>query len=663
LTDAFDARAQSRLRRMQLVAAAVFALGVAGVLAYDALGAPAVPFLVRRDAPWIVARTPIQTNGMEIDRAHPPTAFFARPFNTEARTEPVVVHVRGLREVTLFLNDRELPLAPADPSRWRHERQLDLRPFLVPGRNVLAARVRNADGNPALQLWIDGLAERIETDERWLAAWEGDPVDYAALAEDSVRHPDAGALPAPLPSAAQHALGLAVAAAVGAALFLALRRLPPDLERRVPAAATALLALFWLLFFRSVLRTPPDVGFDAAAHLAYIDWIAAKHALPHPADGAVMYHPPLYHALTAGLLAALGPLGVSRHVVVSLLPMVSGFGMALVAGAMTRALLPGSAWREAGATVAAGLLPMSLTMAASASNEAVFAFLASGALWVALRAMLRRVRARDDVSLGVWLGAAALAKYTALLWVPVTLGAVAAERAIVERARWTRVAAGAAVAVAVAVALAGWVYARNAWIAGDPLVWSLDAVPGRSWWQLPGFYTTDYFTRFGDALAAPWFSSFHSFWDSVYTTLWGDGLLSGAVGPREAARRWRTDVMAAGFLLAVPATLCLALGWLAAARAALRGPDARRRLALSVVCAVPPLFVATLASGALHYPFWSGPKAFYLLSLTPTLALLGVRGFESVDCLLAARAPLAIRAIPWAWAAAFFFAIAWSYLG
>lgn len=651
------------LRRGQALAAALLALAIGGGLARDVLWSPAVPFLSHRDAPWIVAQTPLQTHGMEIDRAHPPTSFFARPFSAERSGAPVRLYVRALREVELFLNDRALPLEPADWSRWKRVRSLDLTPHLAAGENVISARVRNPDGNPALQLWIDGLAERVETDERWLAAWEGDPVAHAARAEDGTRHPEAGALPAPAASLARHAGPLALLAALGALAFLGLRRLPPRLAQRAPALARVLAALFWALVFCRALAFPAEVGFDAAAHLAYIDWIGEHRALPEPGQGgSIAYHPPLYHAGSALLRRLLGPLGVGDHATALLLPVASGLGMAFVAGAMARALAPGAAWLEAGAVLAAAVLPMSATIASTASNEAPHALLASLALLAALRALLRaRASHRDDALLGAALGAAALTKYTGLLWLPILTGAVAVKRLGVERTSIARAARGLALTAGIALALAGWVYLRNLLASGDALVWNLNADPGKSWWQLPGFHTAGYFLRFGDALSRPWFSSFYSFWDSVYTTLWGDGLLSGATDPGHAIRRWRYEAMAAGYLLALPATLLVAAGWLVAARAACRGQDLGRRLALSLLVLLPPLFLAALASLALRYPFWSAPKAFYALALGPTLALLGAFGFAALDSALAARAPLALRALPYGWASAFLATAAWSF--
>jgi hypothetical protein len=421
--------------------------------------------------------------------------------------------------------------------------------------------------------------------------------------------------------------------------------------------------VFWAVFFARVLAHPPDAGFDAAAHLAYVDWLAEHRALPHPGEGSAMYHPPLYHAATAALRGAATPLGVGARAIPLLLPMAAGLGMAFVARALARVLVPGAPWIEAGAAIVAGLLPMSLTIAASPSNEGPFALLASAALLVAVRALARpHAATRDDLAVGALLGAAALTKYSALLWAPLLLGALAAKRLFAERRGLAPTAGAAALGGALVVALAGWVYARNALLTGDPLVWNLNATPGETWWQLPGFHTADWFSRFGDALEAPWFASFHSFWDSLYTTLWGDGLLSGAVGPRAAFRRWRYDAMAAGFLLALPASALVAVGWLRAGRAALRPGDRGRRIAWSLLFALPPLLLASIASVSLRYPFWSIAKAFYALALTPVLGLFAALGFAALDA-AAARAPLAIRALPWAWAGAWLAAIAWSYAG
>jgi hypothetical protein len=194
-------------------------------------------------------------------------------------------------------------------------------------------------------------------------------------------------------------------------------------------------------------------------------------------------------------------------------------------------------------------------------------------------------------------------------------------------------------------------------------VWNFDVDPARTYWQFPGFHTPGYFLRFGEALTHPWFSGFVGFWDSLYTTLWGDGLLGGASGAAAFHGAWRLDWMAAGYLLALPATALLALGWLRAARIARSDPDLGRRLAYSLVVGLPPVFLVSLVSVNLRLPFWSLGKAFYALCLTPLFALLLALGFDALDGALARRAPPLVRALPWGWAAAFAGAIVLAFAG
>jgi hypothetical protein len=661
-TSTNEVRGQS-LRRIQIVLAALFALGAAGAFCLAALRSPDVPFLPRDGTPWIWAATPPSTLAIFLDPTRPFATEFERRFTVNERRGPVTLRFRALQNVALSLNGTLLPLARRDERQWKEPSVLDVTPFVVLGENLLQVEVRNPKGAALLQLRLDGLDEPLRTDERWFAAREGEPLGPAAIADDGVRFHDSTSLPSPLAAAREHWLALTLFAAVGmggAAILQGRGSLAP----KAPSVALGMVALFWIWFFAvKIVSIPARSGFDAADHLAYIEWLLQHKTLPSATHGLEMYHPPLYHTLTALLLAAAGaaPASVAERALLSLLPVLSGLGMAFVAAAMARCLAPEAPWIGAGSAFAAGFLPSNLTLAASVSNELPHAFLASLAILATVRILLKeRATPAHDVLLGLLLGVALLTKYTSLILVPTLVAAVAAKRLWAESAPPLRVALGAARTLAVTGLLAGWVYVRNWILFGNPVVSNFNW-PTKIMWQYPGFHTASYFLRFGDALTRPWLSGFHGFWDSVYTTLWGDGMLGGAGQVGYMHWRWSYDWMATVFLLALPATLFLLAGWIRAVIEALRDDALGRRLALSLLVALPPLLIASLVAFNLHYPFWSSGKVFYALFLTPTLAYLGVLGFDGLDRALA-RAP-ALRVLPWGWALAFFGGIALAYGG
>lgn len=642
------------LRRAQLFLLAAFAGAVLGLWLF-ALHSPSVLLIPSGDGPWIWAPVPPQTGSRWIAPDRPaPESRFERRFTVVEPGGPVTLRLRALRDVHVVLNERDVPLTGRDPRRWKEAVETDLAPFLVAGENRLELRVRNPEGVALLQVRIDGLGEPIAGASGWLAAVEPEPLTPAAAVDDTRRLAAAATMPSPAAGLGAHAVALALLAAAGAALFLALRGRPGTTAPRI---ALAVVALFWLwLLVVKIVALPPDVGFDAPGHLAYLEQIANERRLPLPSEGLLAYHPPLYHATTALLLSLVptAPGGGMRRALLSLLPVLSGIGLAVVAAATARLVAPGRPWLAAGAALATGFLPMCLTLAPGVSNELPHAFLASVAVWIALRALLApEPSRRDDAWLGLALGAALLTKYTSAMLVPILVGGVAAGRWLDGRMPLRAVALGALRSLALVAALAGWLYARNLLLYGDPFVSLLGAFPGRTLWQYPGFHTPSWFASFGDALTHPWYAGFHSFWDALYTTLWGDGMLTGAGGPDVARTIWHADWMAAGFALALPATAVLVAGWARVVRCALRGGDARRRVALTILAALPLAFLLSLLSVNLRYPFWSFPKSFYGLFLAPALALFGVLGFEALDRALASGPLRALRPLPWAWAAAF----------
>jgi len=410
------------------------------------------------------------------------------------------------------------------------------------------------------------------------------------------------------------------------------------------------------------------VGFDATNHLAYLEFLRTRHGLPLATDGWSMYHPPLFYA-ASWLLAWIGDqIGAGpARLSIKWIPFLCGIGNLWVAYALARRLFPEDFRVPLVAVIFAAVLPMNLYGSAYFSNEMPHAFLVGAAL-VACVGMLRApsVHTRDAVLLGAVLGLAILTKFTAMIVVPIALFFLFVKSLAVEK-RGVGVGLGrAGLCVAAVLVVAGWFYLRSWLVLGAPVVGNWNAPgPGLVWWQQPGFHTVGYYTGFGESLRHPYLAGFHSFWDGIYSTLWGDGGIGGRVFPTQRHGFWRYDFMSTGFLLAAPATALLIFGAYRCARLALGDADGGRRAALSFLVTCAYAVGLAILYLTLQLPFFAQAKAFYGLCMAGPLAVFTAAGAARCDDLLArlpAPAALLARTFFHAWlmltAAVFFLSFA-----
>jgi hypothetical protein len=369
-------------------------------------------------------------------------------------------------------------------------------------------------------------------------------------------------------------------------------------------------------------------------HRAYMNHLVGHGALPLATDGWSMYHPPLFYAVAAAV-SGLGERALE------VLPWLAGISNVFVAHALATRLFPGSGRVALLALLFAAALPMNIYTAAYFSNEALHALLVGLALVASVDALRApRTTARQALLVGLWLGLAALTKFTAIAVAAVALFFLCCKVLAVERA--PRRALGlTALATGTATALAGWFYVRSWVLLGAPLVgnWNLPG-PSRVWWQQPGFHTPAYYLGFGESLRHPYLSGFHSYWDGLYSTLWGDGGVAGRVFPADRHPFWSYDFMSAGYLLALPMTVLLFYGAWRCVRIALTDPDPGRRAAFSFVTTVAFAVVYSILSLTLSLPYFAQAKAFYGLCMIAPLAVFFAAGAARVDAALEERPPL-----------------------
>ncbi len=643
-------------RRASFAALALIVLAVAAVAVHFVRQArvdPEVPFFVREaPAEWIVF--PSEPSTYTRARVELATSF-TRTFELAAAPRSATLQVKLHVDGDVVVNGAPVTLLPSDASNWKRERSADVTTLLHAGSNTVSATARASFGPGAVWLVLECDGTTLVSDASWSANCAGSSVRAARLAAtpmDEWARPTTrskiGELhsnelnPSPLSALRKSLPNLVALAAAAAALVFGLRALTRKyalvFERRATWLFSAVAALLLALLFWNNRALGLDQGFDAAAHVEYVNYLLRTGSVPLAHQGWEMYQPPLYYAVVAFAVKLSGAATLdaqSMHVV----RVVGWAALVLQILFVTLGLRELFAERPrtafVGACVAA-LLPMQLYLFQYASNEGFAAMLVSAALWLALRILRREnARVRDFAVLGLVLGAALLTKFSALLVVLLVLG-VFAGRVALRRERVTLVQLRNLVALPLVIALVcGWYYLRVHERFGRFFVGNFDAEAGFAWWQDPGYRTSCDFTRFGAVFEHPLFSSLHSCGDALYSTLFGDALIGGS-GRVDARPPWNYELMSAGMLLALLPTLALGIGLVIALVRLVREPRASWFLVLGLQAGT----LAALISLTLRLPFYAQTKAVYAASVMIPLAAAIALGCEWIVERVRAAAPV-----------------------
>ncbi len=591
----------------------------------------AIPLLPPGPGEWIVYPTPPQS-GAYLGQAV--SADFERQFVLGTPPAQAELSWRAFRQSGLSINGIALPEAGQAGRNWKDVSRMDAAPYLRRGTNTISATVWNDNGPPALSLRLEIHGAAVATDEGWGvsvagAAWR--PARPAAatpeFGEGNALHGLEETGPALRESRARLCVFLLVASGLAGGLAHGMRRGAGAggwNYWRWPALGLA--AAWAVLFLHNSPLLPRDTGFDAPEHLKYISYVQEHRSLPAPDQGWEMYQPPLYYVLSACLLGVCH-LDVSQPAGILLLrwwgALAGAANVALIFFCL-RLIFPGQWTRQMAGALLAAFLPAQIYLLHYTTNETLAATLMSGAFYCCLRILRAPAAAAGwHAGLGCVLGLALLAKASAVLFLPVIF-AVVAGKLILERQTapglWVRTVGLAGFFVLLA---AGWRYAQVWRDYGSPLAGNWDARVITPWWQHPGYHTAGYFLSFGRALTAPLFSGFHSFWDSFYTTLWGDGLAGGRTSI-DGLPPWNYGLMDAGFLLAIVPSALVLTGLTVAVARCLREPDL---VFLLLVGAAGSAGFAMLFM-SMKLAFYAQSKCFYGLPALLPFCVCGVLGLD-----------------------------------
>jgi hypothetical protein len=645
--------------------AVVLLVGPLGFLFSCAYFSPDIPFLFHHSgAFWIRFPEPVSA----YIRGYTDRVHFAKDFYLDQDPgSPIWVHLKAFREFKLYINENPVTAESPPGKNWKKGVKIEISPWVKSGRNSIRTHVENPMGPALLWLRIEGLKDLIATDETWKARIESSPWVQAILADDTRANPDSLSVPTSYQYIRKKGTTIfwIFAASVGlwgiGGFFFHGRR-----EEILIKVASAGIIMGWVyLFLAKMIRIGPAIGFDISHHLDYILFILEKRAIPLASDDWATFHPPLFYLLSFGVLEIFKPFySIFRPFhLLKVIPFLSGLGNVWVAYAIGRVVFKDDPFRLLLVIIVAGFIPMNIYLSAYVGNEPLHAFLAGCSLVMAVHIFRSpEVKVFHMIYLGLFLGLAVLTKITAGVLVPVVVIFLAYKMIHVDRKDLKGVASRLGFFILIMTVVCGWYYIRNITHFGRPFMinWNL---PGQLWWQDPGFHTLQYYLSFGEALRHPYFSAFHSFWDALYSTFWGEGLIGGKALMAKRPDVWNYDYMSAVYLFALPATGIFLLGLLKAVQMALKNTDPNSKLIITFLIISFYSVALFIWLSTLKVPIYGQAKAFYCLAAMGPISVFGALGFGVVREWLMPSHYIALRALFYGWLGTLLTFIYLSYAG
>ena len=578
-----------------------------------------------KGATWIYIDRPFV---MEAQREGEHVSYRKR-FDIEHAPSAATLTIRSLGEPEVYLDGKRIPFVRSDTGRWKSTRIFDLSGLLAPGMHQINIRLFNKNGPAALLAY--GAPLELATGPGWEASYD-ELLWTEAVPAGKKQEPELAGQFSGSGSAVISLFPLYVPLFLIVFLLTWRTSSPNGWKERIalfiynPSSIRWLLLALWtILAFNNILKLPISIGMDIQEHYEYIEYVANTGRVPLAPQGWQMFQSPLYYLISA----LLWKFPLSRWfdlptamLLLRIIPLLCGLLQIELAYRAARYAFPNRRDLQTWGTVIGGLLPMNLYISQVVGNEPLSGLLSAAAVVIGFHLLTSEREVIPDgsfVLLGTTLGLALLTKVSAVLLVPMAFMLIV--YVLHKRQQPLRYILFRVLLVSgIIFVISGWYYIRN-WIElGRPFVggWEVSG-----WWQDPGYRTVSDFLSFGRSLSAPVYSAVQGFWDSLYSTLWLDGGLSG-IGVYKYRPPWNYDLMISGSLLSLIPTAGILVG--TAATLARPADKAYRVQLFSVLCV--GIYVAALLYLYVTVPIWSTAKATYTLGLIPCYTVVCVTGLN-----------------------------------
>ena len=584
--------------------------------------------LPEEDAEWIRFPEPVDL------KARGPvvkTTTFRKRFRVDTVPSETVLFLRTMKLSCVSLDSRVVFAPPSDLKTWKTHCRVDIGNEISPGVHELSITVSNRNGPAVLLAYCKPL--KLFTGKDWEAS------------RDQIVWTEALQIDTPWPAAISRKFPRTDKAILSQIPFLLpvffivfswtlfwyrfegryawMRVMTPNARR----IRWFLLCAWGGLAVNNIGKVPLLTGFDVTGHIEYIRYVAETGLIPLATDGWQMFQSPLFYLVSAPLYLLFSQFFDPETVVkgMRIIPLLCGAAQVELSYRALRIVFPERENLQVVGTVIGGLLPMNLYLSQAAGNEPLAGCLSAAVVVLAFKL----IRSKPDglpkwymSTLGLVLGLAILTKVTAVLLVPPLIFLLAYVY-LSEGQSLKHICSPILKVLGIALLISGWYYFRNWLQLGESFIGGWEPSAYIEWWQYPGYRTIQQFINFGEALTYPVYSAVHGFWDSIFSTFWMDGFLSGFVS-YVSRPPWNYNLMLSGAWLALLPSAGIFFGVMKALR---RPGCVELQGQVFAVCCLG-VYLAALLYLYLTVPIYTTAKATYTVGLTPCYAVLAATGLD-----------------------------------
>jgi len=585
---------------------------------------------------------------------------FHRQFQFEDIPSECIIKVRAMLKFSMIVNGQVVEEdSQREQHNWKLARTYDIAPMLRKGDNSIIIRVTNLEGPPVLllegpTLISQGSKINLNSNTDWEAAPDPNFKEWVKAVPTYKDDNRLGERKGVIQKSPRYPIYMMV---FGAYLLFILLAINPwrifyksDLQTKInrikvlfssiQAHLSQLSRLLSLVPFLVIIIIILVInihntanyqytrsGFDWSGHVEYIKYMASNWQTPIATEGWEMFQPPFYYFLSAIIYRIFGGVTAEPESLkaVQFMGMLSGIANAIFAWLILRKLFKNNYLIQLLGFSVTAFLPMCFYMNPLISNEVFSSSIISLAIYLLIRyGFESQIRIHQVIILGTVVGLALLSKYTAS-FIFLTTAIVLSIRILVNLSTRRREVTILVIFLTIVFAISGWLYIRNLIIFHDPFIGNWDKASGYHYEQHHGYRMLGFYLKFGSVfLHTPERSIWASFWDGKYGSMWMDTHGSFLNLGDEKTNLYGSIII----YFALLPSIAILLGFYQSLKSIFKSTRCNSNLALVMVSV---LTFISLISFTMEIPFFSTIKAFFFLSLLPTMAVFAGKGLYTMS--------------------------------